>query len=153
MRSISYGEVTFQGMYKLICDYMLKSKGQEFKITVGTDSQNYDITKVVVVVAIWNVGHGGIFFYDIKKVNKITNVRQKIFYETSLSIELADKLLKKFNENNLNYEISIHVDAGDNGESGKLISEIVSWVNSCGFTCMTKPDSYAASSIANKYSK
>ncbi|MCY6482939.1 ribonuclease H-like YkuK family protein [Clostridium aestuarii] len=153
MKSITYGEVSFSGMCKLIKNYISKNKTQEYKITVGTDSQNYDITKVVIVVAIWIVGKGGIFFYDIKKVNKIINIRQKLFYETSLSIEMATKLSSYFNKDNKKYDISIHVDAGNNGASSSVIPEIVGWVKGCGFNCNTKPDSYAASSIANRYSK
>ncbi|MBC2581190.1 ribonuclease H-like YkuK family protein [Clostridium sp. DJ247] len=153
MHSITYGEVSFIGMYKIIKNYMLKDKEREYKITVGTDSQNYDVTKIVVVVAVWRVGGGGIFFYDTKRVNKISNLRQKIFYETSLSIELAEKLLNKFNEENFPCDMSIHVDIGNNGATSQMIPEIIGWVNSCGFNCNIKPYSYAASSIANKYSK
>ncbi|MFV9511783.1 ribonuclease H-like YkuK family protein [Tepidibacillus sp. LV47] len=87
MRSITYGEVSFERMCQIISNYISNDKGQEYKISVGTDSQNFDLTKTVIVVAVWNVGKGGIFFYDIKRVRKITNLRQKIFYETSQSIE------------------------------------------------------------------
>lgn len=153
MKSITYGEVSFSRMCKLIESYISKEKESQYKITIGTDSQNYDITKVVVVVAIWRIGRGGIFFYDMKKVNKITNIRQKLFYETSLSIEMARKLSTYFDRDDKIYDISIHVDAGDNGPSSSVIPEIVGWVKGCGFNCNTKPDSYAASSIANKYSK
>lgn len=153
MNSITYGEVSFKKMCQLIKNYIEKAKDYEYRITIGTDSQNHDITKVVVVVAICRVGKGGIFFYDIKKVDKITNIRQKLFYETSLSIEMARKLSQYFDSDNKNYDISIHVDAGEIGPSSTVIPEIVGWVKGCGFNCNTKPDSYAASSIANKYSK
>ncbi|MCY6369337.1 ribonuclease H-like YkuK family protein [Clostridium ganghwense] len=153
MKSITYGEVSFGAMCKLIKNYISKENKEEYKITVGTDSQNYDITKVVIVVAICRIGKGGIFFYDVKKVNKITNIRQKLFYETSLSIEMATKLSSYFNEHDKKYDISIHVDAGDNGPSSSVIPEITGWVKGCGFNCNTKPNSYAASSIANRYSK
>lgn len=153
MRSITYGEVSFNTMCQLIKKYIKKSRNDEYEITVGTDSQNHDITKVVIVVAIRRVGKGGIFFYDIKQVKKITNIWQKLFYETSLSIEMARKLSLYFNNDDKEYDISIHIDAGEDGASSSMIPQIVGWVKSCGFTCNTKPNSYAASSIANKYSK
>ncbi|NLV77640.1 MAG: hypothetical protein GX023_11860, partial [Tissierellia bacterium] len=53
----------------------------------------------------------------------------------------------------IDFGISIHVDAGKNGQSSKLIPEIVGWIKACGFGCETKPNSYAASSIADKYTK
>lgn len=153
MQSITYGQVSFNSMCQIIKNYIFKDRSREYKVTVGTDSQNYDDTKIVLVVAVWKVGAGGIFFYDIKVVDKIFSLRQKIFYEASLSIELAKQLLDKFNEENLPYDISIHVDIGKDGTTSKMIPEIVGWVNSCGFNCKIKPYSYAASSIANKYSK
>lgn len=153
MRSITYGEVSFERMCQIISNYISKDKGQQYKISVGTDSQNFDLTKTVIVVAVWNVGNGGIFFYDIKRVRKITNIRQKIFYETSLSLEMASKLAMYLEQEGHLHDIGIHVDAGEDGPTSKMIPEIVSWVNACGFQCKTKPYSYAASSIANKLSK
>ena len=131
----------------------MEDAGNPVRITVGTDSQNFDITKVVLVVAIWKVGRGGIFFYDIRRVKKISNIRQKIFFETSISLEMARRLSDELKDAGMNYDIDIHVDAGDEGPSSKMIPEIVGWVKACGFGCKTKPDSYAASSIADKYSK
>ncbi|OPJ59347.1 ribonuclease H-like YkuK family protein [Clostridium oryzae] len=153
MRSLTHGEVSFKRMCHLIKKYINAAQDYKYHITVGTDSQNYDITKVVVVVAVWRVGSGGIFFYDVRKVTKITNIRQKLFYETSLSIEMAQKLSSYLEINNSNCDIAIHIDAGNDGPSSSVIPEIVGWVKGSGFNCNTKPDSYAASSIANKYSK
>jgi len=153
MRSMTYGEVEFNHMIKLIKNYVNEKPQYEYKISVGTDSQNFDLTKVVIVVAVNRIGNGGIFFYDIKKVKKITNMRQKIFYETNLSLNLAAKTSEKFQQENFNYNIDIHVDIGNNGPTSKVIPEITSWITSLGFECKTKPYSYAASCIANRYSK
>ena len=153
MKSITYGEVSFGRMCRLIRDYINKEKDAQYCITVGTDSQNFDFTKTVVVVVVWKVGNGGIFFYDVRKVTKINNIRQKIFFETSLSLEMARKLADTLENAAVKCDIDIHVDAGDDGPSSKIIPEIVGWVKSCGFECKTKPESYAASSIANRYSK
>jgi predicted RNase H-related nuclease YkuK (DUF458 family) len=48
---------------------------------------------------------------------------------------------------------TIHVDAGNKGPTSRYISEIVGWVRACGFDCRIKPDSYCASSIADRVSK
>ena len=47
----------------------------------------------------------------------------------------------------------IHCDIGRSGKTSVLIKEVVSWVTSQGYVCLIKPDSYAASGIADKYSK
>lgn len=153
MYSPTYGEVSYERMIKLIKNFITKSPHSTYNISVGTDSQNFDYTKTVIVVAIHRVGNGGIFFYDIKRVKKITNISQKLFYETSTSLEIATKLSETLQIEEIDFGISIHVDAGKNGKSSKLIPEIVGWIRACGFDCETKPDSYAASSIADKYSK
>ncbi len=153
MRSITYGNVDFDKMFQIIKKFVGKSPEETYHIAVGTDSQNFDLTKVVLVVSIHRMGHGGIFFYDIKRVKKLNNIHEKLFYETSMSLEIAMKLSKKFQNENFNYGIGIHVDAGEGGPTSSIIPEITRWVRSYGFDCKTKPDSYAASTIADRYSK
>lgn len=155
MKSITYGDVSVRRMVEIIRDYIRAEKDDAYEISVGTDSQNTKLTKVVVAVAVHRVGLGGIFFYDTRTVKKITSVRQKIYYETSLSLELAAKLSKAFAAAGIRQEISIHLDIGENrkGRTFELISEIVGWVRASGYRCAIKPDSVTASSIANRYTK
>jgi len=153
MFSPTYGEVTYERMIEIIKNFIAKSPHSTYNISVGTDSQNFDYTKTVMVVAIHRVGSGGIFFYDIKRVKKITNISQKLFFETSSSLDIATKLSETLQREEIDFGISIHVDAGKNGQTSKLIPEILGWIKACGFDCETKPNSYAASSIADKYSK
>lgn len=157
MYSPTYGEVSFQEMVSIIKAYAVQDPNLEYVIAVGTDSQNSDFTKVPVTVGIHRiinkVGKGGIYFFEIKKIKKINNIRQKIFYETNLSIELALKLNHTFAESNILHEIQVHVDVGYNGPTSQYVSEIKGWVKACGFQCVIKPDSYMASSVANRLSK
>lgn len=133
----------------------------DYNIIIGTDSQNHSQTKIVNVICITCQGHGGIFFYEITKEPLIKDVRQKLHVETNESLMTATKLVELLEGNNLYEEmyltcpISIHVDAG-NSEKGKtkdLIPEIVGWVKACGYQCEIKPNSFCASSIADKISK
>ena len=87
--------------------------------------------------------------------------KQKLYYETQLSLEYARKLIEALDEikdaGGFDYEkllnFSIHVDAGKNGPSCKVIPEIVGWIHACGYKAVIKPESVAACSIADKYSK
>jgi len=145
---------------RIICD-RVKDDSREFNVVVGTDSQNFDKTKVVVVIALHEVGHGGIFFYDVFHVKRLTNISDKLIFETQTSLEYAHSFVtelgKYCNETGCEYSnhfnFSIHVDAGHNGSSKQTISTIVGWIRSCGYDVVIKPDSFAACSIANKYSK
>ena len=53
----------------------------------------------------------------------------------------------------LNLNFHIHCDIGHNGKTRELIKEITNWVESYGYDCLIKPESYTASGIANKFSK
>ena len=163
MQSPTYGEVTFEMVAELIKEYYDKQKKYEsdINIIVGTDSQNFSDTKVVVVIAVQCVGHGGVYFYDVQHVKKIDNVMLKLNYETNQSLQYANRILTefiaddKYSELLDNTSITIHVDAGTSskGKTKDLIPGIVGWVKSCGYDCEIKPDSFVASSIADKISK
>lgn len=153
MYSRTYGKVSISEMIDIIKEYINSDSDHKYNITIGTDSQNRNITKVVIVVAIHRVGKGGIFFYDIKNVTKIKNLQQKIYYETSMSLDLALKLSECFIENDIDELIEIHSDIGKYGKTSALISEITGWIHSAGFEYKIKPEAYAAACIADKISK
>lgn len=154
--------VTINDMAMRIADFILSDKQSDYEITVGTDSQNFHDTKMVEVVAIHRKGRGGTYFYNIEFIPRITNLKQKINEETSRSLIIANDLLESLENyllerntllDDLNVSFQIHCDIGKTGKTNILIKEITSWVTSQGYVCLIKPDSYAASSVANKYSK
>ena len=51
--------------------------------------------------------------------------------------------------------IIIHVDAGNSvkGKTRALIPELVGWIRACGYDVRTKPESFVASTIADRISK
>lgn len=162
MISPTYGEVSMSRVAELIYEFVHRlGDYRTYHVTVGTDSQNFDKTKVVNVIAVHCEGKGGIFFYQIRKVPLIRNVKQKLTEETSCSLELAQELLDAMDafaeergwDYHKNLTFAIHVDAGPNGKSSRSIPSVTAWVRACGWSVETKPNSYAASSIANKYSK
>lgn len=92
------------------------------------------------VIAIQDAGNGGIYFYSIKRVRKITNIYEKLYTETGLSVDLANSLIKAFEDRGytdgimLNSRIrlvdqdvimSVHVDAGKYGPTRELIPGLV----------------------------
>ncbi|HAH78881.1 MAG TPA: hypothetical protein DEB16_00410 [Ruminococcaceae bacterium] len=163
MISPTYGSCSDDQVVRIIVNYIRTNykTSEGFNLIVGTDSQNYSDTKMVVVIAVQNIGHGGIFFYDVLRIKRIDNIRQKLLYETSMSLKCADKLISKledFSKKQTDFDFEdvnfcIHVDAGTKGKTSKLIPDLVSWIRACGYNCKIKPDSFAASSIADKISK
>lgn len=116
---------------------------------------------MVSVVAMICEGHGGIFAYEIKHVDLIRNVRLKLHTETLDSLMLAEKIVdmlesdSKYEAMYLSCPLSIHVDAGNSakGKTWQLIPELVGWVKSCGYDVKTKPESFVASTVADRLSK
>ena len=71
MKSITYGEVSIQRIVEIIAENVKKGHPGEYSVIIGTDSQNFDKTKIVLVIAVLQQSKGGFFFYDITKINKI----------------------------------------------------------------------------------
>lgn len=161
MKSITHGNLTMAGVAKVIANFLKNRDGMSNHIVIGTDSQNFSDTKVVVVVAIYTEGKGGKFFYDVTRIRRISNVQQKLHMETSMSLDYADKLIAELDkikdETGFDYtdycSIGIHVDAGYQGPSGKVIPELVGWIKAMGYDVTVKPDSFVASTIADRISK
>jgi predicted RNase H-related nuclease YkuK (DUF458 family) len=158
--------VNYAEMVAIIANYIKQNPDADYEITVGTDSQNHSSTRMVEVIAICRIGNGGIFFYRVEYMDKITDLRQKIYEETSRSLENAHGLLDEiylqivesdegFDLEKLNIHFVVHCDIGRSRKSKTrvLVQEIMGWVEAEGFECVIKPDSYTASGIANKFSK
>ena len=158
----SGGEFSVREAAAVAATYVAQSPASVYTVTIGTDSQNFDKTKMVEVIAIHRIGTGGIFFYRTNYVRLIQNLRQKIQEETQLSLTVANVFFDELHNNlsmlghdldHMHIKCQIHCDVGYNGSTRTMIQEIVGWVRSMGYDCAIKPDSYAASGIANKFSK
>lgn len=161
-RSQTYGKLNMDQIAEKILEFHNRTKtfDGELQVTVGTDSQNFDKTKVVSVIVAYKEGHGGIFFYEVTMIPRISDVARKLNEETSRSLsvimDLAEKLEgEKYQGLRENTVLSVHIDAGwsEKGKTKELIPGLVGWIRTCGYDCRVKPDSYAASSIADRISK
>ena len=161
--SETYGKLNISEIPDKLLEFYEKNKEYDtpIQIVVGTDSQTNGTTKIVDVIAIICEGHGGIYFYEVTRVNKISDVRQKLYTETQISLEKADIILKimedddKYHEMYEDITFTIHVDAGhsEKGKTRELIPSIVGWIKSQGYEAAVKPDSFVASTIADRISK
>lgn len=161
--SPTHGKIEFDRIPELLLEFFEadEDRSHECAIIVGSDSQNFSYTKAVTVIAMVRYGHGGVFFYEVTKMPLLHDVRSKLYTETQSSLETTVALIDLLSDNERYAEmykscpISIHVDAGnsDKGKTAALIPEIVGWVRSLGYDCRVKPESFVASSIADKISK
>ena len=129
-KSNTYGKLELQEIPSKILDYYEKMKHYDVPllITVGTDSQNFSTTKIVTVIAVTCEGHGGIFFYEVSNIKRISDVRMKLTEETTRSLNTMTELVEileksEYDELRENSSLAIHVDAGwsDKGKTKELI--------------------------------
>ena len=156
-KSITHGKLNKEQVFQQILSDLKseKDKDQEYVISVGTDSQTYQKMKIVTVIAIHKVGKGGKFFYYEEYLSRPNSVREKLYEETQRSLDLSKDLTEFLYENEMDFQILIHVDMGESkkGKTYELINEIMGWITAEGFVGMYKPDSNTASEIADRLSK
>ncbi len=148
------GKLSFAEMMDDIREYICGLPSSSYKIIVGTDSMVREETSFITAVIVHRLGKGARYYYRKKSHNKIKSLRQKIFYETALSLELGGQIAKLFSENGFSeMPVEIHIDVGRKGETRDLIKEVVGMVTGSGFQAKIKPDAYGASCVADKHTK
>ena len=149
--------LTLEKVLERIIEFIDEMPEFEYKLSIGTDSMTYKASHFVLAIVLHRVGKGGIYFYKRFDHPGIKDLRTKLYKETSFSIETADLLLSSLLDidekilDKINF--SIHLDIGNNGPTKDLIKELEGWVMAVGYDYEIKPNSYAASFVADKYSK
>jgi len=149
--SPTHGKLSFERMFAQIVAYMEEQRDQRYNLIIGTDSLLGDDTCFVTAVVIHRVGRGGRYFYHKFRNRKIESLRQRILFETSLSLETASQISSELAKNGYSeLPLEIHLDVGDRGETKRIIREVVGMVKGSGYAAVTKPDSYGASKVADR---
>lgn len=152
--SPTYGEVSLESMRGFIIAFLSKEKEEEYRLIVGSDSQPHPGGGVdfVTAIVIHRKGHGGIYFWKRVVRHKKYVLRQRMYEEALLSLEVAEQLLVLFENYRISrYNIEIHVDIGPVGSTREMINEIVGMIHGNGYAVKTKPESYGASKVADRY--
>ncbi|MFZ5650618.1 MAG: ribonuclease H-like YkuK family protein [Bacillota bacterium] len=148
------GKMSFGEMMADIAGFITGTPTSSYKVIIGSDSQVKSETCFITAVVVHRLGKGARYYYRKKIQRKIKSLRQKIFYETALSLEIGGMIANYLAESGLDdLEVEIHIDVGRQGETRDLIREVVGMVTGSGFQAKIKPDAYAASSVADKHTK
>lgn len=150
------GRVSFKELFEDLAAYTNEHPDDSYKLIIGTDSQSYLNRSVVFVTAlvVHRVGKGGRFYYHKQTTAYMESLRQRIYYETYLSLDVATRVteeLARNGERKLNVEI--HLDVGEKGETRDMIKEVVGMVIGSGYRAMIKPDSFGAMTVADRFTK
>lgn len=157
--SPTLGKLSLDQVISQIISYLADDPKSSYRLVIGSDSQaklidHQKLTNFVSAIVVHRIGKGGRYFWQNGLIIKTHSLREKIYKETTLSLELASKLVPKLNRKlngTKNWELEIHIDVGRIGETRNMIKEVVGMVVGNGYTAKTKPESYAASSIADKH--
>jgi len=138
-----------------LISFMKADERRRYKIIIGSDSEKNggNTADFVTAIVIHRVGRGGRYFWRRLVIDKkFHTMRDRILEEVLMSLEVAKELLttaKNFEMPKFDFEI--HVDVGENGASRTMIQELVAMIRANNFEAKTKPDSYAASKVADRH--
>ena len=156
--SPSKGPLTGLQMVDEISGFVGEDPSRFYRLVIGTDSQakkNNGRSEIdyVSAVIVHRQGHGARYFWRKEKQFKNPVLRDKIYNETLMSLELAQVLVPRLRAaiSPAKYDLEIHIDVGSLGPTREMIKEVVGMVNGNGFTAKTKPQAWGASSVADKH--
>jgi hypothetical protein len=127
-------------------------------LIIGTDSQtrntngNAEVDFVTAII-VYRKGKGARYFWRKSRQKNVPVLRDKIYTETLMSLDVAQRIVPDIRKlvSPAKYDLEIHIDVGPLGPTRDMIREVVGMVNGNGFTAKTKPDSWGASSVADKH--
>lgn len=154
------GKLKFEQVIQELINYIKEKPDFFYDIVVGCDSSSGDQPEFPVVIVILRVGQGGRFFYKriSFKNRKFYNLRERILEEVLISCDLALNLKEKLTDKIKklpflpNYQLRyIHTDISETGQTKDMIKEVINLIKSNGFEAKIKPEAFAASCVADRY--
>ena len=157
--SPSKGTLDYSQMISEIAKFVDEEPGSFYRLVIGTDSQTKSVNgkaeiDFVTAIVIHRKGKGARYFWrKEKKMIRVPVLRDKIYTETTISLETASTLVPAIRQkiSPAKYDFEIHIDVGPLGPTRDMIREVVGMVNGSGYVAKTKPESWGASSVADKH--
>ncbi|MEQ2525341.1 ribonuclease H-like YkuK family protein [Bacillaceae bacterium CLA-AA-H227] len=160
--------MSFEDVFNRILKFMNRNQRGNYRLMIGTDSQvHHDYTLFITGIVIQSEGKG--VWACIRKVSvprKMGPLHERISRETSLT----EEIVALFTEEKKNRMIDIilphiyhgatftmegHIDIGS-GKKNKTkiyVEEMMARIESMGLEPKIKPNSFVASSYANRFTK
>lgn len=168
--SPSRGQRDFLQAIQDIVEFINEEPANKYSVVVGTDSDELvqsnghaypagamtkwaGLAEFVSVIAVHRIGRHGRYFWkripNVKTFDRHDRMLKEAYFSLELAQRVVAQLRKRLNERL--YDFEIHLDIGHNGPTKSMIQEIVGMITGNGFTARIKPDSYAASKVADRY--
>lgn len=144
-----------------LINYISEKPENFYDIIIGCDSSSSQEPHFPLAVVALRVGEGGRFFLQkiAYKERKFytwkTRILEEVFLSCQLAVYLRENFEKKINSlpNSFNWQLCyIHADVGEKGATRDMVKEVTGLIRGNGFEPKIKPESFAASSVADKFS-
>lgn len=167
--SPTYGRLSWDEALAKMVWFMGTDTSASYEVIIGTDSEAVNgtarpqrladdkssmagVADYVSALIVHKKGRGGIYFWSRQKLEKIFSMKQRIWQEALISLNLAEKMVKDFGSLGMfDLNLEIHVDVGPNGPTREMINDIVGMIRANGFKVATKPASWGASHVADRH--
>ena len=145
-------KINISSIYNILKDV---SKSKKHKIIIGTDSVKigYSFIFTSAICVLNKDFYDKRYFYIREKIIDDTylDLSRRLLKETEDSVKIALDI-KEYLEN-ANIEIHADVNTDSKHLSSKYKNVITGYINGCGFSVKTKPQSFVASSIADLHTR
>ena len=157
--SPSMGAIKTPEMINEVVNFVDDEPSSFYRLVIGTDSQTRRTNgraeiNFVTAIVVHRIGKGARYFWKKERKNtKKLLLRDKIYTETLMSLDVAQEIVPQIRKRISpgKYDLEIHIDVGPLGPTREMIREVVGMVSGNGFTAKTKPDSWGASTVADKH--
>lgn len=158
--SPSRGKREFLEVIDDVAEFVSEDATCKYSVVVGTDSEetvtpngHAGLAHFVSVITVHRIGKHGRYFWkripDVKTFDRHDRMLKEAYYSLELAQRVVAQLRSRLNDRL--YDFEIHLDIGHNGPTKSMIQEIVGMITGNGFTARIKPESYAASKVADRY--
>ncbi|MFJ8235722.1 ribonuclease H-like YkuK family protein [Ureibacillus sp. NPDC094379] len=167
-QNLSHKNMSFDEVFQNIKQFIMKDPTGSFKLMFGTDSQVYSRETIFITGIVIQQERKGVWacFRRVVIPRRMTNLHERISYETTLTEEIVSLFTDEKREQLINiilpniykganFAVEGHIDIGS-GKKNKtriFVQEMISRMNSLGLKAKIKPDSFVASSYANRFTK
>lgn len=151
--SPTHGQMSWEDALAKMAWFMDLDREASYAVIIGTDSEAVNgESDFVSALIVHKKGRGGVYFWGRQKISHLHSMKQRIWQEATISLNLAQNLVDDFAKIGLfDLNLEIHVDIGPQGKTRELISDIVGMIRANGFKVATKPSSWGASHVADRH--
>lgn len=127
----------------------IRRTSKETAVYVGCDSRQFKEKTVFVTVIVVHINsnHGAKIFWQVDKVKRIRSIRQRLLEEVSRAVYMALMIADAVGDRP--FEVHLDINPNPNHRSSVIVKEAVGYVLAQGLKPVLKPESIAASAVAD----